>query len=338
MVDSRDATVDTLRGLAIITMVAANLAGPVLAVPHPFWLRLYGSFAAPLFVLLSGMMVVVTTARGRSLMYFCARGASVLLVAAVVDAAIWQIVPFTSMDVLYVIALCIPLCALVLRLPAAARWAVAVLIFAATPALQSALGYTAYPTEMFLDGTPTVVVDEQTPIVNHWLVDGFFPIFPWAGFAVLGVALAVGPWRREGLPLGSLGVLVVSCAVWWRWPGPLLVRGGYSELFYPATVGYVATAVGVIGVLFWAVDRRRSLYGADPLRALGESSLAMYLLHLLVIRYAIKPLWPPRVELPAFLVLYAGLVGALIAAAYGFRALKRRLHPRALMARVILGS
>jgi len=133
-------------------------------------------------------------------------------------------------------------------------------------------------------------------------------------------------------------VLVGGCVIWWRWPGPLLIRAGYSELFYPPTVGYVVTAVGVIGVLLWLVDRSPSWLGADPLRALGESSLGMYLLHLLVIRYAIKPLWPPRVELPAFVVLYAGLVGALIAAAYGLRALKRRRHPRPLIARVILGS
>src|SRR5262249_21376533 len=304
-------------------MVAANLAGPVLAAPHPLWLRLYGSFAAPLFVLLSGMMVAVTgTSRARPLTYFCARGATVMLVAAPVDVVILQILPFTSMDVLYLIALGIPLCALSLRLPSAARWTVAVLVFAATPALQSTLGYTPYPTEMFLDGRPTVVVAAQTPIVNHWLVDGFFPIFPWAGFALLGVALGAGQWRRGGLSLGSLGVLVVGCVVWLRWPGPLLVRGGYSELFYPPTGGFVVvTAVGVIVVLFWAVDRRPSWFGADPLRALGESSLAMYLLHLVVIRYAIKPLWAPRVELPAFLVLYAGLVGTLIAAAYGLRAL-----------------
>src|SRR5262249_54929390 len=113
---------------------------------------------------------------------------------------------------------------------------------------------------------------------------------------------------------------------------------GYSELFYPPTVGYVTTAVGVIGVLFWLVDRSPSWPGADPIRALGESSVAMYLLHLLVIRYVIQPLWPPRGELPAFLVLYAGLVGTLIAAAYGLRALKQRRHPRPLIARVILGS
>ena len=60
---ARDSTVDALRGLAIATMVAANLASLVLPEPHPFWFRLYGSFAAPTFILLSGMMVSLTWRR-----------------------------------------------------------------------------------------------------------------------------------------------------------------------------------------------------------------------------------------------------------------------------------
>ena len=50
----RDKTIDILRGLAIFTMIAANISPYVLIEPHPFWFRLYGSFAAPLFILISG--------------------------------------------------------------------------------------------------------------------------------------------------------------------------------------------------------------------------------------------------------------------------------------------
>lgn len=46
----RDKTIDILRGLAIFTMIAANISPYVLIEPHPFWFRLYGSFAAPLFI------------------------------------------------------------------------------------------------------------------------------------------------------------------------------------------------------------------------------------------------------------------------------------------------
>ncbi len=46
---TRDKKIDILRGLAIFTMIAANISPYVLIEPHPFWFRLYGSFAAPLF-------------------------------------------------------------------------------------------------------------------------------------------------------------------------------------------------------------------------------------------------------------------------------------------------
>lgn len=46
----RDIVIDIIRGLAIFTMIAANMAGKLFAEPHPFGFRLYGSFAAPVFV------------------------------------------------------------------------------------------------------------------------------------------------------------------------------------------------------------------------------------------------------------------------------------------------
>lgn len=338
--DSRDAAVDVLRGVAILTMLGANLAGPVLREPHPFWLRLYGSFAAPLFVLLSGMMVGRTAAaRGRRPTYFLARGLVLVAVAALVDVGIWQIVPFTSVDVLYLIGVCLPLCALVLPAGPPTRWTIVVLVLLATPVLQSILGYTPYPTEFSVSGAAPVGVDEQTPTLNHWLVDGFFPIFPWAGFALLGACLSGRRWRgRAPILVGSVVLFVAGAVIWRRWPGPLLTRGGYSELFYPPTLGYVITAVGLIGILFWLVDRGVSLPGHDALRALGESSLAMYVLHLAAIHYLVKPLRPSRIELPAFVVVYLALAVLLVVAAYGLRRLKRRWRPRALPLRLVLGG
>ena len=142
MSQSRDVTVDTLRGLAIVTMIAANLAGPVLREPHPLWLRLYGSFAAAIFVFLSGMMVALTArVHGRAWTYFLARGTAIVVVGALIDVAIWQIAPFTSVDVLYLIGVSLPLCALVLSTPPAARWPMVALVFLATQAVQSILGY-----------------------------------------------------------------------------------------------------------------------------------------------------------------------------------------------------
>src|SRR5262245_15873624 len=91
----RDLTIDILRGLAVFTMVAAKLAASALEGPHPLWFRLYGSFSAPLFVLVSGMMVAYTSHRkAHGLRYFAYRGAIVIGIAALLEMAIWKFYPF----------------------------------------------------------------------------------------------------------------------------------------------------------------------------------------------------------------------------------------------------
>jgi uncharacterized membrane protein len=298
MLRNRDTTVDALRGLAVFTMVAANLAASVLIEPHPFWLRLYGSFAAPLFVLFSGMMVAFTSrTKHFELEHFMARGVLLVAVGALVDVLIWGIYPFTSVDVLYLISVSLPLAYLSLRLKTPFRWAVVVAIFFAAPLLQNLFGYTDYPTEFYLGewGVQAVRVRNQTRILSHWVVDGWFPLFPWLGFSLLGVNLGETRWggelpqparRRLVFPLG-VGVLALGGVTWRLYPGSLLVRDGYSELFYPPTPGYVLTAIGVILLLLALVDWRPTLIAYGPLRALGEAALLMYVLHLALIEYVI---------------------------------------------------
>jgi len=101
---NRDISIDILRGLAIFTMVAANMAPYVLIEPHPFWFRFYGSFAAPLFILISGMMVALTTlTKGHDFKYFLVRGILIVTVGALIDVVMWNFYPFTTVDVLYLI-------------------------------------------------------------------------------------------------------------------------------------------------------------------------------------------------------------------------------------------
>lgn len=342
---ARDPTIDVLRGLAIFTMIGANLAGPVLAGPHPFGVRYYGSFAAPLFILLAGMMVALSgTTKGYGPGYFARRGALILGFGAVVDVVIWKIYPFTGMDVLYLIGLSLPVAALLRGVNPLSRWVIALTLFLVTPAFQNLLGYTDYPSEVHLWGEPVAVVANQTTVLTHWVVDGWFPIFPWLGFALVGVALAALRWRpRSRTTFGTRPVLLVGLGLWalgsllwWLYPGRLLTREGFSELFYPPTVGYVMSALGLILLLFAVVDwKPLALYG--PLRALGESALFLYILHLALIEYLIAPRWAGQ-PLGAFGGIYLALLAFLIAIAYGLRALKARWTARPFLLRVLLGG
>lgn len=174
-------------------MVAANLGGLVLMEPHPFWFRIYGTFAAPLFIMVSGMMVAHTAAAtDRKLKYYLIRGGMVIAAGALLDIAVWQMYPFISMDVLYLIGISLPIAYLTARFASVYQCGIALAIVLMSPLLQHVLGYADYPAEISLLGEVTRA-SNHTSILNHWLVDGWFPIFPWTAFAILGSA--VGRWR-----------------------------------------------------------------------------------------------------------------------------------------------
>lgn len=340
---NRDKTIDTLRGLAIFTMIAANLAGPVLADPHPFLFRFYGSFAAPLFILISGMMVAITTqTRSHDLKYFLVRGMLVMTVGALIDMLIWRIYPFTTVDVLYLIGISLPLAYLFQRLNAPYQWFIVISIFFLTPFLQNIFGYTDYPTEFFFpSGGLTIIIENQTNILNHWLIDGWFPVFPWLGFSLLGVILAklrlkYKTFGESVFFLTGIFLLLFGSVIWYLYPGKFLTRAGYSELFYPPTPGYIISAVGLIVLLFFIVDYKHSV-AYNPLQALGESALFMYILHLSLIEYVIVPMRTNE-NFQTFLLIYIALSLLLILIAYGLRFFKIKWRGHPFIIRFLLGS
>jgi uncharacterized membrane protein len=341
----RDLSIDVLRGVAVFTMIAANLAASALEGPHPLWFRLYGSFAAPLFVLLSGMMVAYTAKRkAYGFWHFAARGAIVVGIAALLEVIIWKFFPFMSVDVLYLIGVSLPLVYFMLRFSTPARWTIVAIIFLFTPVLQQILGYADYPTEVALSTDPGDAVD-ATSIFNHWLLDGWFPLFPWFGFALLGAQLAdlrvrqkvrdLG-WVRGSLATGA-ALFVCGIFIWWMYPGDLMTRGGYSELFYPPTPGFIITASGLAMMLLATIDWKPDLALYRPLRLLGESALLMYLLHIVLIKYVVAPEWEDE-SLETFIYLYAGMVLGLLVVAYAGRGIKSRWPHLPLPVRVLLGN
>jgi len=106
----RDISIDIIRGIAIFIMLGANVVGYVTSCTlHPMWFNILSSFAAPLFILLSGYMVAINSAKKHdSLSYYLLRGGMMILTAALVDVLIWHLIPFATFDVLYIIGLGMP--------------------------------------------------------------------------------------------------------------------------------------------------------------------------------------------------------------------------------------
>lgn len=301
----RDTSIDLLRGLAIFTMIAANMAAHSLVEPHSLFMRLYGSLAAPLFIFLSGMMVIYTmNARAHGPGYYLKRGGMVILVAALMDIFLWGTVPATTFDVLYVIGLGMPVIWLVQHLHRTVQLVLILLIFLLTPVLQYTLGYAAYPEEPGIFALQSFDELAAVPVWKQFLVDGWFPVFPWLGVSLLGAW--IGRWRldhttpsAERVLLFAGTLMLVAGALLWSYFNPqlysnegyvesayspnlyhfLLTRDGYSELFYPPTLYYLLLFLGFILILLVVMRRFQSLKILWPLSVYGRSSLLVYILH-----------------------------------------------------------
>jgi uncharacterized membrane protein len=339
----RDYGIDALRGVAIVAMVASHLAREILAEPHPLWLRVYGSVAAPLFITLAGMMVAQTSQlKHYPVGHYLSRGGLVMLLAALVDVLLWGIYPFIGFDVLYLIGVAVPLTALFGRLSPAWQTGLLVLVLGLSGLLRNLWGYPETVLTLLLGESPRELFSQGTTVLQQWLVAGWFPLFPWVFFSFLGVRLF--QWRqassktfrwhvlRVGAPLIGLGLF---CG--WLAPTPPIVRSGYSELFYPPSVAFVLIASGMVLTIFstanlaWMNTNR-------PLILLGQCSLLIYVGHLAIIHWGLQPLFP-EVYLPLYLVLYLALLLVLTGVAGAVELFKRRSERRLpFMLRFLLGG
>ena len=133
--------VDFLRGIAIMLMIPANLS-PYYAEPHAMWYRFMSSLAAPMFICLSAGMVVLYSEKHR-FGYYVTRGGAVILIGVLLDVLLWRILPFASVDVLYVIGLSTPLVYLVRKQRVGALIAAGGILMLGGPLLQTFVGYNA---------------------------------------------------------------------------------------------------------------------------------------------------------------------------------------------------
>lgn len=340
---TRDISVDILRGIAIIIMIAANASAGLLAEPHPYWFRLYSTIAAPLFILIAGLMVAYTANRkGYKIGHYLLRALMLLVVGVLLDVLIWHCYPFTTVDVLYLIAVSLPLVYFFDKLKMPWQIAIIAAIFLLTPVLQNNLGYTDYPIEIDLSGELNEVVPNQTNILNHWLVDGWFPLLPWLGFGLLGslffkLRQSLNSFANIKYLLAGLSFSAVGGVIWAFFPGKQLTRAGYSELFYPPTIGFILTSIGVMFILFYLVDLKPGLVGYKPFQVVGESSLFMYIIHFPLIEYVLIP-FVTNNTLGVFLLTYAGFSAFLVLVAYGLRCFRNRMQIKNPIAKFFIGG
>ena len=343
--------IDTLRGLAILLMIPANLA-PYLGEPHSMWFRILGSFAAPTFIMLSAGMIVLRGEK-HSLSYYLKRGGIVVGVGVLLDTLLWKIFPFTSFDVLYPIGLAMPLLYLLRRVDARELFYIAVIFILGTYVLQALTGYHAEALEVYFDDMWTPSIGR---LLQSWFVDGWFPIFPWMGYAFIG-ALFFRTLFAEGIGIShhfvTLGVVLTAIGfVLLFAPLPYIrnfadgsileTRGGYSEIFYPPTFAYIFTSIGIV-VLFSTLLRRiRFNPTHSVIGFFGRHSMMVYILHQVLGALVLLPILESQgVESidsgPLFTAVNFAVIAVIAAVCYGVETLKKKHPPKSTVAQVLFG-
>lgn len=319
---NRNPTLDILRGIAIATMILSNFAGEMLKAPHPLWLTILGSLAAPLFVIIAGYLVGYSVInKNYPLSYFLLRGFLTLVMAATIDIFLWKSYPFISVDILYLAGLAIPITAIFMRMKLSFKIVILLFFFAIAPILRNYFGYIEKPSfpPIWKEGNLIPFEGEFTIILKHWLIDGWFPIFSWAGVAFTGALLSEFRLKRETLTktenkfVALLGFIFLLLGIlFWNEEFRLAARGNYTELFYPPTLSYYSAYLGGILLLYLLVESSSQSRLYTPLRILGISPLFFYFTHFLIISKFIAPYFGKTPENEVYLNLEIFLLTYLI--------------------------
>jgi uncharacterized membrane protein len=280
-------------------MIPANLS-PYYAEPHAMWYRFMSSLAAPMFICLSAGMVFLYSEKHR-FGHYVTRGGAVILIGVLLDVLLWRILPFASVDVLYVIGLSTPLVYLVRKQRVGALIAAGGILMLGGPVLQTFVGYNVNVLEIKL-GSP--YLPELSRITASWFADGYFPLCPWLGYSFMGAALfkcvSQAEKKSNMIVLAMIGVtllgvgfllLFVPTSIFPNLTngGILMSREGYSEIFYPPTYGFLFFSNGA--VFLQVALFRRVRHGVPNGIAVffGKHSMFVYILHQALGEYGLKP-------------------------------------------------
>lgn len=306
---------DALRGVAVVLMMEQHLGvwlwaadphrSPIAQAPLLMALNGLGGLAAPTFITLAGAgTALLSRPRAAQLdATLVRRGLCVLGFGYLLNYLTPSWFSGGSWFVLHLMGLGIATTPLWRRLPTAALLAGQAALLLAAPLVQHWL---ATPAVLFNDRMRDL--DLPGGALRIAFAEGQFPIVPWLGLFLGGIA--VGRWLRDGrrdllarmcatllacgLLLGALGLLshrvpaleFLRAAPWWR---VVQLRLG----FYPGNPSILlllqsGTLLLSLGAL--ALERRGKLTAGGPLVGLGRASLTLLLVHVVVFRELSRPL------------------------------------------------
>ena len=180
----RSHSLDLIKGFAVLVMIFANTSIYFFNFKEFNFLRLICSLPAPIFIVLTGyftqMNLLKKDAKKRALI---SRALQILFLATFIDLVIWQNIPFITFDILYLIAFS----QLILIFCNSKYFnGLIFLIFLGNFLLPYITTYRFeiddIPLQLFV-GYKSILI--AAPL-KRMIYDGWFPIFPWIAFALMG--------------------------------------------------------------------------------------------------------------------------------------------------------
>lgn len=283
---NRDQTIDIMRGVAIVLMVAAHQAGYLMLTDNVSLIfRFFASLAAPIFVLLAGMMVARKVSLDIKLNYssYVKRAGVILLIASTIDVVIHGDFPFITFDILYLIGFSMLLMPIYSKLNKLSRYLWLIMILLLTPVVQMFLGYEFLLQELNINSA--ILQISLSTVLHHLFVDGWFPLFPWLAVVFIGYEFGLNRWNKQttkNLRLGNWvflsAMLTINLSMWLLFNSFNHSRVGDIELFYPPSVLFILAACSLTFLGIKAIDNLN--IKSQILSRLGSCSLLLYISHL----------------------------------------------------------
>jgi uncharacterized membrane protein len=285
----RNDTIDSIRGFSIIIMVFANSFPYVFPeYTPPYILRTIFSIAAPLFIFLSGVSLQMAHEAGKSASKLAYRAFQILVIAIIIDFAIWRIIPLTTMDVLYLLSFSLLIMERVRHLNLNLQ-----LVTACAVLMMPLLTFNLYEFDISEDPLNTGNIQfSPTTSLRRALFDGWFPLMPWFSFVLIGYYYntILRVLCKVTVPMNVIATSFLAIFIFLSiaYPHNQPPRNGYLEIFYPVTARfYLLTAP----LIYWAArliqENRMAL---KSLALLGKVSLPIYIFHIVCIALLI-PIW-----------------------------------------------
>lgn len=283
--------IDLLRTAAIFIMIIANASPYLIKESISYEFRLFCSLAAPVFIFLSGFVLSVTIKPGEKNWAKWQNAGYLIATGTFIDSVIWGIKPFNTFDILYLIGFSLLINLAIRNSSLALKGIIWLAIIFIHFGLNTDINY------RFANNDILVVNSLQAEHLFEFkrlFLDGWFPLFPWLSFSVLGSIIG-DVYKKKWLNnyIISLSIFAFVLSVIYLIYNPITqgIRNGYVELFYPVELPYFLFATTfTLAVSMAAIQILNIPSFFSPIAKLGEHSLFVYVLHTVIISFVLQPL------------------------------------------------